>query len=73
MQMKATLQRICTAALALCLALLCGCGSGEKQPEPTATPTPFDAKAYVEGGLNAVYLGRYSPEYIAMLGTTEEK
>ena len=73
LQMKTTLQRICAAALALCLALLCGCGSGEKQPEPTATPTPFDAKAYVEGGLNAVYLGRYSPEYMAMLGTTEEK
>lgn len=72
--MKTTIKRICAAALALCLVLLCACG-GKKQPEPTAapTPTPFDAGAYVKGGLDAVYLGQYSPEYVAMLGITEEK
>ncbi len=70
--MKTTLNRICAAALTLCLVLLCACG-GEDQPEPTPTPVPFDAGAYVKGGLDAVYLGQYSPEYIAMLGITEEE
>lgn len=56
-------------ALALCAALLAGCGKDEK-PAPTAEPTEqaFDPAAYVKGGLDAVYLGEYSDEYIAMLG-----
>ena len=56
-------------ALALCAALLVGCGKYD-EPEPTAEPTEqaFDPAAYVKGGLDAVYLGEYSDEYIAMLG-----
>ena len=56
-------------ALALCAALLVGCGKDD-EPEPTAEPTEqaFDPAAYVKGGLDAVYLGEYSDEYIAMLG-----
>ena len=56
-------------ALALCTSLLAGCGRDEK-PEPTVKPTEpsFDPVAYVKGGLDAVYLGEYSDEYLTMLG-----
>lgn len=56
-------------ALVLCTSLLAGCGRDEK-PEPTVKPTEpsFDPVAYVKGGLDAVYLGEYSDEYLTMLG-----
>ncbi len=54
-------------ALSLCAALLAGCAKDEP-PEPEETPTVFDPAAYVKGGLDAVYLGEYSDEYLAMLG-----
>ena len=56
-------------ALALCTSLLAGCGRNE-EPEPTVKPTEpsFDPVAYVKGGLDAVYLGEYSDEYLTMLG-----
>ena len=58
-------------ALSLCLALLAGCGKdkdGMPDPTPEATKQTFDPAAYVKGGLDAVYLGEYSDEYLAMLG-----
>ena len=58
-------------ALSLCLALLAGCGKdkgGAPDPTPEATKQTFDPAAYVRGGLDAVYLGEYSDEYLAMLG-----
>lgn len=56
-------------ALALCAVLLGGCGK-EDEPAPAPEPTEqaFDPAAYVKGGLDAVYLGEYSDEYISMLG-----
>ena len=63
---------ICLAlALSLCLALLAGCGKdkdGTPDPTPETTKQTFDPAAYVKGGLDAVYLGEYSDEYLAMLG-----
>lgn len=58
-------------ALSLCLALLAGCGKdkdGTPDPTPETTKQTFDPAAYVKGGLDAVYLGEYSDEYLAMLG-----
>ena len=56
-------------AFALCAVLLGGCGK-EDEPAPAPEPTEqaFDPAAYVKGGLDAVYLGEYSDEYISMLG-----
>ena len=61
--------RIIILALALCAVLLGGCGK-EDEPAPAPEPTEqaFDPAAYVKGGLDAVYLGEYSDEYISMLG-----
>ena len=56
-------------ALALCAVLLGGCGKeDESAPTPEPTEQAFDPAAYVKGGLDAVYLGEYSDEYISMLG-----
>lgn len=58
-------------ALSLCLALLAGCGKdkgGAPASHARGDKQTFDPAAYVRGGLDAVYLGEYSDEYLAMLG-----
>ena len=70
--MKLKLTRIMCLVLAvlLCAGLLCGCGSSD---EPEETPVVFNAEAYVKGGLDAVYLGVYSDEYLKILGADSDK
>ena len=70
--MKHKLTRIICLVLAvlLCAGLLCGCGGSD---EPKETPVVFDAQAYVKGGLDAVYLGVYSDEYLKILGADSDK
>ncbi len=67
--MESKTKRMIALALALCLcaALLAGCAKDEAT-EPERTQTVFDPAAYVKGGLDAVYLGEYSDEYLALLG-----
>ena len=57
-------------ALSLCTALLGGCRGNSKHEtvEPEETQQVFDPAAYVKSGLDAVYLGEYSDEYLALLG-----
>lgn len=57
-------------AVSLCAGLLCGCGGSA---EPEETPARFDPVAYVKGGLDAVYLGVYSDEYLRILGAEDDK
>lgn len=58
-------------ALCMCTALLGGCK--KDTPDALEDDGPvFDPTAYVQGGLDAVYMGSYSPEYLAMLGESEE-
>lgn len=70
--MKNIFQRIIclVLALTLCSALLAGCGKddGDDTPAPAETKQTFDPAAYVKGGLDAVYIGEYSDDYLAMLG-----
>ncbi len=70
--MKSKITRIiCLAlALSLCTALLGGCRGSSKHEtvEPEETEQVFDPAVYVKGGLDAVYLGEYSDEYLALLG-----
>lgn len=47
--------------LVMCAALLTGCGS--KVP----------AKDLVQGNLDAVYLGKFSSDYLKLVGSNEEK
>ena len=70
--MKLKLTRILCLVLAvsLCAGLLCGCGGSD---EPKETPAVFDPEAYVKGGLDAVYLGVYSDEYLKILGADSDK
>lgn len=65
--MKLKLTRILCLVLAvsMCAGLLCGCGGGD---EPEETPVVFDPEAYVRGGLDAVYHGVFSDEYLKLLG-----
>lgn len=68
---KRSIRIICLVlALSLCAALLVGCGKKDNNstPTPEETKQAFDPAAYVKGGLDAVYLGEYSDEYLAMLG-----
>lgn len=53
------------AALALGLAA-CGGGEGEKL-------NSFDAKVYVDGLLRENYLGEYPPEYLELVGISQEE
>lgn len=55
--------RVITAALtlAMCMGLLCGCGNHG-----------FDAVAYVKGGLDALYLGEVSDEYLELVVDSRE-
>lgn len=55
--------RIITAVtvLAMCLCLLCGCGKS------------FDAAAYVKGGLDVLYLGEVSDEYLELVVDSREE
>lgn len=46
---------------AMCLTLLCGCGSRN-----------FDAAAYVKGGLDVLYLGEVSDEYLKLVVDSRE-
>lgn len=76
--MKRTFPRIICLilALALCCALLAGCGKDkgtDDTPAPDETKTAFDPAAYVKGGLDAVYLGEYSADYLAFLGGETEE
>ena len=70
--MKLKLTRILCLVLAvmLCAGLLCGCGGSD---EPKETPAAFDPEAYVRGGLDAVYHGVYSDEYLKLLGADSDK
>lgn len=70
--MKHKLTRILCLVLAvsMCAGLLCGCGGSE---EPEETPAGFDPVVYVKGGLDAVYLGVYSVEYLKILGADSDK
>ncbi len=74
--MKSKITRIiCLAlALSLCAALLSGCRGSSKNEttEPEETKQAFDPAVYVKGGLDAVYLGEYSDEYLALLGGETE-
>lgn len=56
--------RVITAvlALAMCLGLLCGCGNHS-----------FDAATYVKGGLDALYLGEVSDEYLELVVENREE
>lgn len=67
-----TKRRIALILAVLATGLLCSCRGTHAEPDVSPAPE-FDAAAYVRGGLDAVYLGRYSPEYLAMLGLSEEQ
>ncbi len=59
-------------ALALALALpLSGCGRGSSSDAGQAI-TEFDAEMYVDGFLKENYLGEFDPDYLALVGSTEE-
>ncbi len=47
--------------LAMCLSLLCGCGKS------------FDAAAYVKGGLDVLYHGEASDEYLELVADSREE
>ena len=70
--MKLKLTRILCLILAvsMCAGLLCGCGGGD---EPEETPVVFDPEAYVRGGLDAVYHGVFSDEYLKLLGAGSDE
>lgn len=70
--MKLKLTRILCLVLAvsMCAGLLCGCGGGD---EPEETPVVFDPEAYVRGGLDAVYHGVFSDEYLKLLGADSDE
>ncbi len=73
--MKRKISRIIclVLALSLCTALLGGCrGNSKETDKPEETAQAFAPAAYVKGGLDAVYLGEYSDEYLAMLGGETE-
>lgn len=54
--------------LVLCAGLLCGCGrNGEGIIKPK-----FDASAYVKGGLDVLYLGEVSDDYLELVVDTRE-
>lgn len=69
--MKKTSLRLISLVLICVLlsAMLAGCRkTAEITTSPEETAQVFDPIAYVKGGLDAVYLGEYSDEYLAMLG-----
>ncbi|MGM9575616.1 MAG: hypothetical protein ACI3VE_06920 [Oscillospiraceae bacterium] len=70
--MKLKLTRILCLILAvsMCAGLLCGCGGSD---EPEETPVVFDPEAYVSGGLDAVYHGVFSDEYLKLLGAGSDE
>ena len=70
--MKLKLTRILCLILAvsMCAGLLCGCGGSD---EPEETPVVFDPQAYVRGGLDAVYHGVFSDEYLRLLGAGSDE
>lgn len=55
---------VLAAGLALCLALT-GCGGGGV--------TSFDATAYMQGLLDETYLGKFSEDYMKMVGIDEDE
>lgn len=61
--MSRSLRRAAAALLALCALLLTGCGG----------VTADDAKAYIQGCLDAAYLGQYNQDYLDLSGLTEEE
>lgn len=71
--MKIYVRVLCLVlALVMCLSCLSGCRKTSDDPDVAEPSAPvFDPAAYVKGGLDAVYLGRYSDEYLAMLGSDE--
>lgn len=69
MKLKPTRILCLVLAALLCAGLLCGCGGSD---EPEETPVVFDPVAYVKGGLDAVYLGVYSDEYLKILGAEDD-
>lgn len=73
--MKRSIRILCLVlALVMCASTLAGCKKTDPDPAlPENTAPVFDPAAYVKGGLDAVYLGRYSDEYLAMLGSTADK
>lgn len=58
--MKKAYKTLAAAAM-LCLLLLCGCGAD------------FDPAAYVKGGLDVLYLGEVSEEYLELVVDTREE
>lgn len=61
-------RRLAAALLILVLALALTACDGEKNAEAA-----FDAGTYVDGLLRASYLGEYTPEYLELVGLTEEE
>lgn len=61
--MSRSLRRAAAALLALFALLLTGCGG----------VTADDAKAYIQGCLDAAYLGQYNQDYLDLSGLTEEE
>ena len=61
--MSRSLRRAAAALLVLFALLLTGCGG----------VTADDAKAYIQGCLDAAYLGQYNQDYLDLSGLTEEE
>ena len=61
--MSRSLRRAAAALLALFALLLTGCGG----------VTADDAKAYIQGCLDAAYLGQYNQDYLDLIGITAEE
>ena len=61
--------------LAMCAVLLCGCGKSNEAENGIDSGFPvlkkihggFDAQAYVQGGLDVLYKGEVSEEYLALI------
>ena len=59
--------------LAMCAVLLCGCGKSNEAESSIGFPQlkkvhgGFDAQAYIQGGLDVLYRGEVSEEYLALI------